>query len=301
MKLLAFILIVTFNIQLNAQIQFWGKDDIIEKQFEPARKEMKIKTAYNYIVGSRWTVTDSTKYNEVFHYNENGRKIYYTKYKTDWASKGKRYKLLIDSITYTDNNIFSELIRYTPKGKDYYLTYKAKASHNKKGNIERIDIYGGYMASELKKYDEYTYDSKDRVSKITGYNVIQKEKDYERLFEYDTKGNLISYSFVTYYNGKLGGKTIYKITYNNDGLVESYTELDKDAKEQNKAIYTYDEKGRLTLRTYTTTTSYEDKFNCYYRGDETIPTGTRLDYSSGKGKRKKIRQESLVYKFEYFN
>lgn len=295
------VLLLLISPSLNAQIQFWDKDDIIEKQFEIARKEMKIKTAYNYIVGSKWIVNDSSQYNEVYHYNDKGRKTYYTKYKTDWASKARRYMLLIDSITYTNNNIFSELIRYTPKGKDYYLTYKAKASHNKKGNIERIDIYGGYMASELKKYNQYTYDNKDRVSKITGYSVTQKEKDYERLFEYDTKGKLISYSFITYYGGKLGGKTVYKITYNDNGLVESYKELYDGKDEQNKAEYAYDKNKRFVLRTYTTTTSYNDKFECYYRGNEIIPTGTRLEYTSGKGKRKSVRQNSLVYKFEFFD
>lgn len=295
------LLLVLVSPSLNAQIQFWDKDDIIEKQFEKTRSEMKIKTAYNYIVGSKWTIDDSTKYNEVFNYNKSGRKTFYTKYKTDWANKGKRYMLLIDSITYTDNNVFSQLIRYTPKGKSYDLTYKAKATHNKKGNIERIDIYGGYLATELKSYDQYSYDKNNRVNKITAFNATTKEKDYERLFEYDTKGNLITYTFTTYYGGELGGKTVYKITYNTNGLIESYRELSDDNEEQNKAVYLYDNADRVTLRTYTTATSYSDKFECYYKGNETVPTGTRLEYSSGNGKRKQVRQESLVYSFEYFD
>lgn len=295
------ILLLLVSPSLNAQIQFWGKDDIIEKQFEVHRKEMKIKTAYNYIVGSRWTVSDSNKYNEVFHYNESGQKTIYIKYKTDWASKGRRYKQIIDSVEYTDKGVFKELRRYTPVGNNgHKFSYKAVATHDKKGNIKRVDTYTGYMASEPKNYSEYSYDKKGRVNKITKYNAKTKEKEFQNLFTYNKKGQLISHTSLSFFGG-FEGKTVYKITYNNKDLLESYTEFYNEKEEQNKAVYSYDENNRYVLRKYSTKTSYEDVFACNYRGNETIPMATRLDYSSGKGKRKQVRQESLVYKFEYFD
>lgn len=122
-----FILFMFAGITAQAQIQFWSKEDIIEKQFRAARKEMKIMRACNYITSENWTVDDSSRYNEIFEYDKEGRKISYKKYKTDWV-KNKRYFLYIDSFFYSNKGIFLEMKRYNPQndGSYYSLEYDAK-------------------------------------------------------------------------------------------------------------------------------------------------------------------------------
>lgn len=286
-----------FSTSLNAQIQFWSKDDIIEKQMESACKAMQIKTAYNFITNEHWQIDDSTRYNEVTHYNENGQKVVYMKFKTDWVKK-KRYYQMIDSVWYTDKGIFKELRRYTPKGERYVWTYRALATHNKKGNIEQLNIYGGYQMEELKKYDVYSYDKNNNVSKIESYNAATKEKEYERSFEYDNRGNLTSYSATSIF-GDMRTTTVSKITYNKNGQLSTYTEYLDGKEKQNEATYTYDTKGRYIKRVYSTTYNYEDTFECFYDGDATVPYRTYLKYPRGRGSNE-FANEFLAYIFDYF-
>lgn len=292
------ILLLLISPSLNAQIQFWGKDDIIEKQFEAARKEMKIKTSYSYITNEHWKVEDSTRYNEIIHYNENGQKSAYMKYKTDWVND-KRYYQVIDSVWYTDKGIFKELRRYTPMGNNgYQFSYKTVAKHNAKGKIESISSYTGYKASEPKNTDEYTYDKKGRLINIITYKVKTKKKTYARYFEYDKKENLTTYTGVAIL-GESEFKSIAKMKYTSNGLLASYEEFYSDNKKKNGATYTYDEQDRCTNRKYLTTSNYEDNLDFHYTGAASAPHRTYLKYPRGRGN-KSFSHKYLAYKFEYF-
>lgn len=288
------VLLFLFSPTLNAQIQFWTKDAIIETQFEPALKAMAIKTAYNYITNENGAMDDSTRYNEITQYNSNGQKTVYMKYKTDWNKK-IRYYQTIDSIFFTDKGIFSQFKRYTPirDGKEYQCTYRATSTLNKKGLIERIDYYGGYMASELNSYELHTYDTKNRLLTVVKYTKDDKE-DYKWVFEYNKKNRITKVTTASAW----GGNNTYALTYTTKGLLSSYTEL-YEGKEQKKDTFTYDAKNRLTKREQSTTTGHFETMEYSYADKNSVPHQSHLQYPRGYGS-SDIAHEYLTYKFEFF-
>lgn len=185
-----FFLSLSIPFQAGAQIQFWTREAIIEKQFEPVRKEMKIKTIYNYITSENWIVNDSLNYNEITSYDAGGRKISYRKYKTNWTTN-KRFFQYIDSFFYNDKGVFTGMRRHNPKGDGgfYSLEYEARTVLDAKGRIARINYYVGYQAPDWSNYDAYTYDSKNRINKITS-NDKSGKKTYEWTFQYDDKNRV---------------------------------------------------------------------------------------------------------------
>jgi hypothetical protein len=287
-------LLMTVSIPSGAQIQFWTKDAIIEKQFEPVRKEMKIKTIYNYITSENWMVNDSLNYNEITEYDAGGRKISYRKYKTNWTTN-KRFFQYIDSFFYNENGVLTGFRRYTPLGDGdrYRLETEYKSVLNKTGRIARINEYGGYEASALTGYAVYAYGNKNRVSKITAFDK-SGTKDYEWTFQYDDKNRVSKVRA----RSEFGFKDIV-IKYDAKGRLASYTELTDGKKKDNEAVYTYDAQGLLTKREYTTSYKYADSMQYWYRDGEKHYFRTYLKYPRPSGS--DFSHEFLVYRFEYFD
>ncbi len=173
-----------------AQIQFWTRDEIVEKQFQEERKAMGIKAAYNFVTSENWTVRDSTDYHEIYEYDREGRKTVYKIYKTDWVKKQKFFQM-IDSFFYNDKGIFMGMKRYSPgSGGGYYvLEYAAKTILDAKGRITRINYYGGYGASELNDYHVYTYDAKNKVTIVAAFDAMKK-KTADWKISYDPMGRV---------------------------------------------------------------------------------------------------------------
>jgi hypothetical protein len=288
------LILVFISTSLSAQIQHWTKDEIIDKQFELARKTQKIKTAYNYATNDDWAVDDSTWYNEIVYYNTNGQKTVHIKYKTDWNNKRHYYQTL-DSIFYTNKGVFSEFKRYTPvnDGKSYQCTYRALSTINKKGLIERIDYYGGYMATELNNYELRTYDKKNRLLTAITYTKEDKE-DYKWTFEYDKKNRIAKVVAKSAW----GGGNSYAITYTSKGLLASYTEL-YEGTEQSKATYFYDVNNRLEKREYTTNSGHKENTEYWFNSKTPIPYRSHLTYPRGYGTTD-VAHEFLAYTFNYF-
>lgn len=288
------ILLFLISPAVKGQMQFWTKDDIIEKQFEKARKSLKIKTAYNFVTSEHWVVDDSTRYHEIFEYDKEGRKTVHKIYKDDWSNK-TRYIQSIDSIYYDEKGNFKKYMRYTLKaGNEYYPDYKAEAVINGKGLIERINYYGGYYASEIRSYDIYTYNKKNQVIKIVKHDN-DGTATYYRTFAYDKNDRLekatAGVSLETEYE--------YILKYNSKGQLIQYTEyLEKE--KQNESFYTYDAQNRPEKREYTTNYTYKDTFQYWYRDKEEVPYRTYLKYMRSSGKEGDYAHEFRVYKFEYF-
>lgn len=276
----------------NAQIQFWTKDEIIDKQFEPARKEIKINQAYNFITSEYWQVTDSTDYSEIFEYDKEGRKIVYKKYKTDWV-KNKKYFMNIDSVFYNEKGILTEMRRYSPQsdGSYYSLTWAAKSVLNTKGQIERINYYSGYQASELSSYDVFAYNTMGKPVNIISYNA-DKKKENEWKIEYDSKGHISKVRSVNSF-----GFIDYVMKYNASGQLTNYTEL-YDGKDKNsEAKYLYDNDKRLVRRDYITSTSYTDTTGYWYNGNDKVYYRTYLKYPRGSSSQPDFAHEFRVYMF----
>lgn len=293
-KFSVFFILLSFTAQ--GQIQFWTKNDMLEKQFQPARAELKIKTAYNFITSERWGVNDSTDYNEIIDYDNAGRKIVYKKIKTDWANKRKHF-LYIDSFFYNDKGVFTAMRRYNPKGnKEYYaLEYEARSVLNAKGQIEKMNFYNGYGVTEPGQYDVYTYDGKNRIIKISTFTSDGK-KDYEWKFEYDANGRLAKVRF----GAPAMDFTDHIIKYNAKGLMSSYSELFNGKEKQGETIYTYDEKNRLVRKEYKTNYAYADTTQYWYNGDEKLYYKTYLKFPAPLGSDRDFSHEFLVYKFDRF-
>jgi hypothetical protein len=293
------ILLVLFSTQLSAQIQFWTEQEILDKHWEKGRKSDKIKTAYNFITNEKWKVDDSTRYNEVINYNENGQKTFYTKYKTDWANK-KRYRNFIDSIDYIEKGGFKELRRYSKKAGGHSLTYKATATYNSKGYIERLTTYGGYKATEERDYDVYIYNSKNQVIKIESYKSGSDQLKRERAFKYNEQGLLVETTATTIF-GNSSFKSVSKMEYSPDGWLLKYTNINTLGEVDNETEYLWDNSGRLLGYSYTSNNGkFTKDFECTYTSaTNKIPNYTHLKYPRGRGN-KSFAHEFLAYKFEYF-
>ena len=291
-----FFLFMLTSFTAKAQIQFWTKEDMLDKQFEQARKEMKIKTAFNYVTSENWRVSDSSQYNEIFEYDEAGRKTGYKIYKNDWAAR-KRYFQYIDSFFYNDKGIFTGMKRYNPKsgGNEYALEYAAKSVFNTKGQVERMNFYRGYYATELDSYDVYAYDGKNRVIKVSSFSKDGK-KDYEWKIDYDAGGRIIKVRA-----GVPGENfTDYLVKYNSKGLMSSYAELYQGKEKNGETTYTYDDKNRLLRKDYKTDHSYKDTTMYWYIGDEKFYHRTYLKFPRLSGSDTDFSHEFRPYKFEFY-
>jgi YD repeat-containing protein len=277
----------------NSQIQFWTKDAIIDKQFESARKEMKIKTAINYITSEKWQVRDSTYYHEIFEYDDAGRKTVYKKYKTNWTTN-KRFFQYIDSFFYNDKGVFTGMLRYNPKsdGDSYVLEYEARTIFDAKGRIARINYYVGYKAPDWANYDAYFYDTQNNLSKITSHDISGK-KNYEWTFQYDNNKRLTKVRA----GSEFGFKDMI-IKYDALGKLLSYTELTGGKEKESETTYNYDAQGLLTKREYKTNYNYADTQQIWYRDNEKYFYRTYLKYPRPSGS--DFSHEFLVYRFEYF-
>lgn len=274
-----------------AQIQFWTKDEIIDKQLQPARKEMNISQAYNFITFEDWKITDSTDYNEIFEYDKEGRKTVYKKYKTDWVKK-KKYFMTIDSIFYNDKGIFTEMKRYTPQadGNYYTVEWKAKSILDAKGQIQRINYYGGYQASELSSYDVFAYNVRGKPVHVTSYDA-DKKKDNEWKIEYNTQGYITKVRSANSF-----GFIDYLMKYNKAGQLTNYTEVYDGKEKNNEATYFYDNDKRLVRRDYITSSSYTDTTGYWYNGNDKVYYRTYLKYPRGSS-RSEFAHEFRLYAF----
>jgi hypothetical protein len=283
-----------------AQIQFWTRDEIIDNQLRQARKEMKIKKAYNYVTSENWRVKDSADYNEIFEYDREGRLIVYSIYKTDW-SKNKKYFQRIDSFFYNGKGVFTAMKRYTPSsdGSYYSPEYAAKSILNSKGQITRINYYEGYGASELNDYHVYTYDVKNQVTAVSAFDEAKK-KTAEWKLTYDKNGRVTKVRFNTFYQGKLDNFTDYTIKYNPNGLLDTHMEFYKGKEKQNETNYSYDDYKRPVLRNYSASQSFIDTMGYWYNGNDKAFYRTYQKYSREQGHEFAFAHEFRVYKFEYF-
>lgn len=293
MKKLIILCFLHGSYMAQSQIQFWTKDEIINKQFQQARKEMKISKVYNYVTSEYWTVDDSSRYNEITDYDQEGRKIGYRKYKTDWV-KNKRYFMYIDSIFYSGKGVFSELKRYSPQndGSYYTLSYDAKVIMNAKGQIQRINYYNGNAATELSSYDLYTYDVKNRVIKIVSYTP-NGEKDTEWKIDYDNANRVVKVRSASAF-----GNTDYVMKYTADGLLALYTELYDGKEKQGETTYKYDSNKRLIQADNQTSSDYTDTMQYSYHDNDKLFYHSYLKYPMPEGNGTRIAHEFLVYKFE---
>lgn len=290
-----FILLLFIGTVAHAQIQFWTNDEIISKQFQPARKEMKVKKAYNYVTSENWKVNDSTEYNEIFEYDREGRQTGYRKYKTDWV-KNKRYFLYIDSFFYNGQGIFTGMKRYNSQndGAYYALGYAAVAVLNNKGQIQKINYYSGYNASELDKYEVYTYDNKNRVSTITSYSADGK-KDNQWTIDYDIQNHPIKAR-----SASGSGFIDYVMKYDSDGLLLQYTELYNGTEKQGETDYTYDNDKRLMLVYDNTSSGFSDSTRYWYPEQRKLYYWSYFKYPREKGSDTKFAHEFRAYKFEEY-
>lgn len=297
------LLLVFFSIQLNAQIQFWTKESILEQRWEKGRKAEKIKTAYIFTANEKGKIDDSTQYNEITHYNENGQKVYYTKYETNKRTK-KRYKKFIDSFEYNEKGIFKEQRRYLRDGESYYLSYKAVATYNDKGYIDSITTYRGYrhMPTEKSEYDIYSYNSKNQIIKIETYDYVDGLTE-ERFFKYNKLGFLVE-STATNFLSNPSYKTITKLDYAYDILPMRHTEMNASLKIEKETIYSWDSDNRLTSYNYKNINSpFTQHFTCFYTSTSNrVPNYIHLQSNSTSPEKgiKSVANEDLAYKFEYF-
>lgn len=294
MKFSILLIATLFSTYINAQIQYWTREGIIDAQFEPEHKAQKIKTAYNIFSNENFGVSDSTYYNEITQYNTNGQKTVYAKYKTDWVKK-IRYYQTIDSVFYNDKGTITEYRRYIPKqdGRYYEINYRAVSTINANGLIERIDYYGNYYAEDHTGYELRTYNNKNQLIAATKYTT-DNNVDFKWVFEYNKKGRITKVSTTSAW----GEGSSYVITYTKKGLLESYTEF-FEGKQRSVAKYTYDSKQRLTECKYTTNSNHAENTEYFYRDDETVPYRTHFAYPRGYNN-PDFAHEHLAYKFDWF-
>jgi hypothetical protein len=294
----ALIIIFFLSLESKAQIQFWLRDDLVEKQLQAGRKAMKIKTAYKYITSENWKVTDSSDYQEIFEYDTAGRKTVHKEYRTDW-SKNIKYFIRIDSFFYNEKGEFSGMKRYAPSAdKKYYsLEYMAKAVPDSKGKTARINYYGGYGASELTEYHAYTYSATNVLLSISAHNA-DKTKTYEWKFTYDPKGGVTKVRATSFFAGKADSFNDYIIKYNKHGMLETYTELFNGKTKENESSFLYDDKNRMVQRNYFTSHNFTDTIGYWYNDIQPIYYRSYEKYNREKGHESPFAHEFRVYKYE---
>ena len=198
---------------------------------------------------------------------------------------GSYYLLTVTENTFDSNNKLVKSVR-TPA----YGGYDTEEyEYDSKGNVTKITYTTNTSTTSATSYAEYTYDAKGNLTK----EVITGSTGYKTITEntYDTKGRLTK-EVITYQQRDQVTTTEY--SYNADGKLaeETFSVVNKGPHSYGvvnyKITYSYDKKGNLTERAhiYDVNTIY----TFYTYNDANQPTKVEVLY---------IDLTTKTYEFEY--
>lgn len=285
-RLLFTVLFLAITHQLAAQIGYGRPYYVLEQQWEAEREEAQIKTTHNYTFKDSLQAKESAENYYIRHYNKKGKLVVYIWFKKS-ASDGEMHLQMIDSISYTDDGIFKEKRKFFFKKDNFQQTYRATASHNNKGQIDTLFMYG--RNDVLESIRVYKYTSSDKIDSTFTYRAKSKKLSTTHAFKYDKKGNLVVRHIKT-----RTGFSFTLLNYTNDNLLDNYIETYSNAKETGRTMYTYDSSNRLIKWNYSTNNYYYNNCYWFYEGDAKAPY---IHYTESP---KSKDDESLNYHYERY-
>jgi len=155
----------------------------------------------------------------------------------------------------TRGNLTKEIMSYVfdlSSGSVYNIFYEYDKKGNKtKSLVEKKIItesyyYKGKPGDIIRSRKEYLYDKKSRLIKelhYTAYDSISPE--FEGLYEYDKKGNLIKYNSKDLRDSRSGLNYTTTYTYNLKKQLSKKETIYDNKKEKGEEKYYYDNEGRL--------------------------------------------------------
>lgn len=183
-----------------------------------------------------------------------------------------------------------------------------KIKYNNKGFITKYDDKGYTMRNGAAYWDlrKYTYDSHNRIKKV--YTDQRFVHDIIYYFKY--KNGLCTKITKKYYDFTADKyiKDYFKLEYNSNKTLKSYTQTNTQTKESSKVSYKYNKSGQVVSifeknpsNSYTTKFTYDKRGQLKTEKDSSLCYKYGLTYKNGRLVTCKTTSDNVedLYKYKY--